>query len=450
MSEFFPKGFLDSISSAKGFEKEPFIRSHESGPCISIRLNPHKISEAKKNDSVVPWCQHGRYLSERPLFTADPEFHAGGYYVQEASSMALWMALEYLYGDNKNIQVLDLCAAPGGKSTLISTWLDGNGTLVSNDTIKSRASVLSENMSRWGQANTIVSNNDPKQFSLLPGFFDLIVVDAPCSGSGMFRKNPISVGEWSTENVFHCASRQKRILQDIWPSLKPGGVLIYSTCSYSTEENENISDFIKNTFSATHISLPNLEKQHPGIVIAEMGYRFYPNKLEGEGFYCSAFRKSDESRAEKINRGINQKNIKTIPLPHTLNDWLTQKRNYVCLESHLGINLVENRFLDNNHHLLFCLHILKFGVSAGKMAGKDFNPDHDLAMSLVLNDQIPSIHVDEKSAIKYLKKENFSYNQTKKGWALIKYNQLSLGWAKALPNRLNNYLPKNWRIIKDF
>ncbi|HEY1033070.1 MAG TPA: RsmB/NOP family class I SAM-dependent RNA methyltransferase, partial [Flavipsychrobacter sp.] len=225
-----PEILLKNLQGVKGFNKEAFIAAHQQAAVTSVRLNPYKVSGVFHNAEKVPWCSEGRYLDARPVFTLDPLFHAGAYYVQEASSMFLQQALKATVPDNNNLRVLDLCAAPGGKSTLIASLLGKDSLLVSNEVIRTRASILEENMSRWGYMNTWVTSNDPKDFGKLKGYFDVIVVDAPCSGSGLFRKDERALGEWSEANVALCSGRQQRILADVWPALKEGGVLIYATC----------------------------------------------------------------------------------------------------------------------------------------------------------------------------------------------------------------------------
>jgi 16S rRNA C967 or C1407 C5-methylase (RsmB/RsmF family) len=209
-------------------EAHLLLAALDTPPPVSIRLNPRKTANAFPGTEEVPWCPNGRYLPQRPSFTADPLFHAGAYYVQEASGMALWQLKPFLQTINAP-RVLDACAAPGGKSTLLLDIMPEDGLLVSNEIIRSRVPVLAENLARWGCSNVVVSQNDPASFSGLPDYFDLIAVDAPCSGEGMFRKDPEARKEWSPAHVEFCAQRQRRILTDLWPALKPGGLLLYST-----------------------------------------------------------------------------------------------------------------------------------------------------------------------------------------------------------------------------
>ena len=207
MSEYiFPENFLASLNNEPGFERENFVDAHQNiAAPTSIRLNPFKKS-AVKAGRQVPWCAEGHYLDARPSFTFDPLFHAGCYYVQEASSMFIDYIYKHINQNNDDTQkVLDLCAAPGGKSTLLNSAIKSTDLLVSNEIIKTRVPVLCDNLNRWGTANTIVTNNDPRDFTRLNGFFDTILVDAPCSGSGMFRKDPAAMNEWSADQ--RCASR---------------------------------------------------------------------------------------------------------------------------------------------------------------------------------------------------------------------------------------------------
>jgi 16S rRNA C967 or C1407 C5-methylase (RsmB/RsmF family) len=289
-----PEPFIRSLQHVKGFNEEAFKAVLASGTQItSVRLNPQKFKihpaddgTKFKIDSDVPWSSNGYYLTERPSFTLDPLFHAGAYYVQEASSMFLEEALKQTVDLTQPLKILDLCAAPGGKSTLIQSVISADSLLVSNEVIKARVNILSENIIKWGAANVIVTNNDPKDFQRVQNYFDVVVVDAPCSGSGLFRKDANAVNEWSENNVALCAQRQQRILGDIFPSLKQGGVLIYSTCSYSQQEDEEIADWLAAELKVESVKL-NLPAGQAGVeqgwgiveTVSErsgsFGYRFY-------------------------------------------------------------------------------------------------------------------------------------------------------------------------------
>ncbi len=450
-----PTALLSSLQQVPGFDDDRFCSVHQSGEQVtSIRLNPFKQTQHLLFDTVdkVPWNDNGYYLQERPSFTADPLFHAGAYYVQEASSMFVQQALQQSTDLSKPIKILDLCAAPGGKSTLIQSLITADSLLVSNEVIKTRASILTENIIKWGAANTIVTNNDPKDFQRLPNYFDVIVVDAPCSGSGLFRKDPLAIEEWSENNVQLCSQRQQRILADIVPALQPGGVLIYSTCSYSTEEDEAIADWLINNCQLSSVKLQlnenwNIVETHSPLSAAH-GYRFYPDKLKGEGFFIAVFRKSEETGIEHNNKIPKSKSEK---LPAKEIDilrpflqhpdsffYIKQKEEIIAMPLHLQQDLAM---------MQSALYIKKAGVKLGSLIRDALIPDHELALSTVINYNITAVEVGLQDALQYLRKQELDITTEKKGWTLITYRHLPLGWVKILANRVNNYYPKEWRIV---
>lgn len=447
----FPPGFLPCLSGAPGFDAENFVKAHQSAEApTSIRLNPFKSSSIKSND-IIPWCSGGYYLDTRPSFTFDPLFHAGCYYVQEASSMFIGHILTYIKGED-NIRVLDLCAAPGGKSTLISSALKNTDLLVANEIIKTRVPILGDNLTRWGPANTIVTNNDPKDFNRLKGFFDIILVDAPCSGSGMFRKDPDAMSEWSEANVNLCHQRQERILADVYPALKEDGYLIYSTCSYSVEENENILDWLCTEFELESVRIP-VEPEW-GIVESQSsaheawGYRFYPDKVKGEGLFAFCLRKRENSgELPNIKYKEQQKgNFKEID---PVKPYINESDNYYYFKMNddwLAIDRTHRQTLDILQQYLY---IKKSGVRMGKLAGRDLIPDHELALSLLINnDAFLQTELTKEQAIQYLRRDNITDLEIDdKGWSLMTFEGHALGWAKLLPNRINNYYPKDIRIL---
>ena len=448
----FPDNFLQSLAGEPGFDAENFNNAHKTirSP-TSIRFNPFKKT-AIKTDGAVPWCSEGYYLAARPSFTFDPLFHAGAYYVQEASSMFIDHIIKQIReSDTENIKVLDLCAAPGGKSTLLNSAIGPDDLLVSNEIIKTRVPVLCDNLNRWGTANSIVTNNDPKDFGRLPGFFDIMLVDAPCSGSGMFRKDPQAMNEWSDANVSLCHQRQERILADVYPALKQDGYLIYSTCSYSHQENEDILDWLCREFDMESIRIPIYKEW--GIVETESagqkawGYRFYPGKVIGEGLFAACLRKrgqADDSATFKA-KGHQKLALQAIE----------QVKNYLLNPDGLYYSTVNDEWLaiSRSHKesldtLQRHLYIKKSGVRIGKLAGKDLIPDHELALSLLVNkEQFLQTELTYEQAIQYLRRDNVNLAAADKGWSLMTYQNLPLGWAKLLPNRINNYYPKELRIL---
>jgi 16S rRNA C967 or C1407 C5-methylase (RsmB/RsmF family)/NOL1/NOP2/fmu family ribosome biogenesis protein len=448
----FPSDFLNSIAEAPGLNIENFSKAHQTVESpTSIRLNPFKPS-AITGDEKVAWCNEGYYLNSRPSFTFDPFFHAGCYYVQEASSMFINHILDYINKEDDGIKVLDLCAAPGGKSTLISSALKKNDLLIANEIIKTRVPVLADNLTRWGAANTIVSNNDPKDFGKLKGFFDMILVDAPCSGSGMFRKDPDVMNEWSEANVNLCHQRQERILADIYPALKEDGYLIYGTCSYSIEENEDILDWLCNEFDLESIRIPIdssweiVESQ--STQSKAWGYRFYPDKVKGEGLFAACLRKknSDGEVAPAKSKEQQKPNFKEIDM---VKPYINNADDFFFFKVKDDWLAIDRQHKESLAILQRYLYIKKSGVRIGKLMGKDMVPDHELALSLIINkDKFLQTELTKDQAIQYLRRDNITrLDINDKGWSLMCYEAQPLGWAKLLPNRINNYYPKEIRIL---
>lgn len=233
-----PEHFIHAIRTDRPGDAEALLNALDAPSPVSIRWNPYKSGPAT-DGTPVPWNRYGRYLASRPSFTADPLFHAGAYYVQEASSMFVEHILRSAMPETEGLRILDACAAPGGKTTIYSTLAGAEGIVVANEVVRSRAAVLADNVRKWGIGNTVVTSNDTAHFTPLREWFDVVAVDAPCSGEGMFRKNPDARSEWSTANTEMCAARQRRIVSDLWDALKPGGILIYSTCTFNRRENED-------------------------------------------------------------------------------------------------------------------------------------------------------------------------------------------------------------------
>lgn len=448
-----PHSLLQQLESVPGFDRAAFEAVHLSGEQVtSVRLNPAKPVSLSDNWTItgrVPWCPHGLYLASRPSFTLDPRLHAGAYYVQEASSMFLWHALEKTAGETKGKKILDLCAAPGGKSSLLASYF-ADGLLVSNEVIKQRVNILAENISKWGSGNVIVTNNDPAHFQSLENYFDVMVVDAPCSGSGLFRKDPEAIHEWSEANVLLCSQRQQRILADALPALKEDGLLLYATCSYSPEEDEQIADWLCSNMEMEPLALEVpaewniVETRSPKS--AAYGYRFYPNRINGEGFFMAVFRKKTAAATGSWKEQPIQ--LATKQETAMVNDFIPIPESYTLFKQVDSIRAIEKEWLNELRILARSLYIRKAGTEIGAIKGKDLVPAHELALGNLSLDRLSGIELDKEQALQYLRRKDISA-EAPKGWNLIRYCGLPLGWVKVLPNRINNYYPAEWRILKE-
>jgi 16S rRNA C967 or C1407 C5-methylase (RsmB/RsmF family)/NOL1/NOP2/fmu family ribosome biogenesis protein len=447
----FPHEFEERLRSQRGHEWQAFSAIHGEASPVSIRLNPAKTKDhtalfkqqASPDIQSVPWTKHGFYLNERPSFTLDPAFHAGTYYVQEASSMLLEQAILQYFNNKENIRALDLCAAPGGKSTHLLSLLSTNSLLVSNEVIRSRANILAENITKWGHANIVVTNNDPEDFQKLKGFFDLMVVDAPCSGEGLFRKDADAMKEWSVENANLCAMRQQRIVHDVWPALKENGILIYCTCTYNPEENnKNIERFAQELNAEI---LPLDIDPNWGVQTLDYGYQCFPDKVKGEGFYIAILRKKEAQSSGRMRGGktvftkVPNAAVRYQQWLNTSEVKLTQFREFL-----LAIPSEQEEaiaFVCSN------LKTVSAGTTMGTLKHDKLIPDHALAMSTVLNkEDFPHVQASYEEAIAYLRKDVFWQEGLTKGFSLIQYENFTLGWANVLDNRLNNLYPADWRI----
>ncbi len=441
-----PGVLLESLRGIKGFDKEAFEKVHASGEQVtSIRINPAKKSKIRNPNSKIPWSEYGFYLDQRPSFTFDPLFHAGCYYVQEASSMFLEQAIKQTVDLSKPLKVLDLCAAPGGKSTHIHSLISKDSLLVSNEVIRSRANILKDNIIKWGCENVLVTNNDPKDFSRLENYFDVIVVDAPCSGSGLFRRDTNAINEWSENNVQLCSQRQQRILANIWPALKKDGILIYSTCSYSKEEDEDIMNWLMNEFAIGYSPLTIQPDWR--IVDTGKGYRFWPYHLDGEGFFIACFQKK-EGEKESAFKTKNRPEQATRKETELIERWVRKEGNSFIRHMNT-IYAWPEKHIHNFSLLLEKLHVIYSGTLTGTLMRDKLVPDHALAMSNLLVDSVNRIELDLQQSIQYLQRKEMTIVPGMKGWQLVTYQGYSLGWINVLANRVNNYYPKELRILKD-
>ena len=456
MKSSFPIAILNQLRTIQGFNETEFLNCQVSMPAVSIRKNPLKWKEIEAIGRSVPWCSDGIYLDSRPEFIRDPFFHAGHYYVQEASSMFVGELFQKYCNDKKAITVLDLCAAPGGKSTHILSVLDTDSILIANEVSPKRASILKENLTRWGSSNVIVTNNSIRDFANLENYFDVILVDAPCSGSGLFRKMPEFLSEWSEGLVQQSVHRQKEILHVAKKCLKPDGFLLYSTCSFSIEENEDRVRWMVDEEGFSEIDCSKVELN--GICkTAPSSFRFFPDKTEGEGFFVSLLKKKSG-----LEKGVFfRKNSKKIFFQADLEsgfirDWIKSQENLFFEKSETTqkrtffyfpwARVADLEYIDSK------LRIIKKGVRVGDYINKDFVPDHEFALSNMVADNVPSKELEEVDFFSYLNKlklDRLTTSDMKLGFFKVHHKGASLGWAKNLGKRINNYFPNEWRVIKN-
>lgn len=416
----------------------------------SIRYNKQKSTPII--EEKIDWEEYATYTAKKE-FILEPEWHAGKYYVQESSSMFLGYILESINIKNKDIIALDLCAAPGGKATHILDSISKNSILLTNEIIPKRNAVLRENIIRWGNSNIIITQNEPKHFAPLSHFFDLIVVDAPCSGEGLFKKNPDAKKEWSLENVAMCAKRQTEILEQIIPCVKEDGYLIYSTCTFQECENEaQIGYLLNNGFELVEINTEKFKE----ITIGKISntFRFELEKVKGSGFFiaCLKKKKNTTTSGKQISKTFYNTIESTVfkDLSHWIKDD-EQYHTYTFKENLFAINKDFSALLNTIKNNLY---ITYFGLEIGCLKKNIFIPSHALALSNSIHPNVEVTKVDKQTAINYLRKKeivldnNFLASNKKSYWSVIQYEGLNLGWIKILQNRINNYLPNNWRILK--
>lgn len=498
-----PDDFTDRISRQFPDEAAKFLSALEEPGLTSIRIHPQKwkriTGDPGRPGEPVPWSRNGFFLDERPSFTLDPLFHAGSYYVQEASSMFLEHVLTELWPDEAPGLILDACAAPGGKTTLMAS-LFPDAMVVANEIIRTRVPALMENSIKWGTGNIAVTRNNPARFSALPGFFDLILTDAPCSGEGLFRKDPNARREWTPDNARHCSLRQRAILSDLWPAVRPGGCLIYTTCTFNSEENErNIAWLLEQTggecvpldmSSASSDMSDSGEKRdcdgdknasrfrdvteiREGPVTA---YGFFPHRVRGEGFFLSIIRKSAAGEAprklssshgggkyKKSRDGSggsgrkpgdknSSKNIGTADSTAVsmARKWYPDEP---CDWYQIGDRLFRLRG-DHMHTLRLIssvLTVLYAGTETGRVIRGEVRPAAAAALDIQLDTSVfPQIACSSEEALQFLRRKSLPVPEhgTSSEWYLAVHRGLPLGWMKHVGRRMNNYHPSEWRIRK--
>ena len=419
-------------------EANDLYESLQTNPTISLRTNPKKTTLVPINSNKVAHCNSAYYLEERPVFTADPAFHAGAYYVQEANSMWIGRVFEHLRAQvQEPVVILDLCAAPGGKTTHISSLMQDSDLLVANEVISSRKNILAENVSKWGDGNTWICSADPVQFGSLGPLFDMVFCDAPCSGEGMFRKDPNAQQEWSLENVALCSSRQQRIVSDSWNCLKEGGYFIYSTCTFNTIENEETVNFICDSFGGELVDVSKIDPSGVLYCIKEHQYRCFPNRSKGEGLFFAVIRKNNNSSKPIINKA-QRIEIKKSDID-----------GYSFIEFH------SKNWLIPNYHVQYLnlLYLLPGLFHVGTLFGDVFKGKwkaHSAVALLASKSNLPVVEVNDDEAMAYLRREFLPKKSKYKGVVVMRWFEFNLGLSNSINNGLNNLWPMEWRVRNHF
>ncbi len=450
-----PEGFVASARELLGMEAWPALeRGLAMEPVTSVRLNPFKLASARIRPEVldgrVPWCRDGYYLRRRPDFTFDPSLHAGAYYVQEASSMFLGHALGQHVG-GKAVTMLDMCAAPGGKSMAARAVLPEGSLLVANEAMAPRARVLVENMSKFGHPDVVVTNNLPGDFTRSGLTFDAVLADAPCSGEGMFRKDPGAVGEWSERNVERSARLQREILSHAWRCLKPGGLLIYSTCTINARENEENALFIRDGLGGEMLEVDvSPEWGIMGSLLPRYdgpAYRFLPGIARGEGLFMVLARKGP-------GPGTAVPGPRPRGAPRDLGadtrwrGWLAHPERFTMATRGNLVMAVPKAWRPAYDAMEKTLNVLSAGIVVAEAGKREAFPAQPLALSLELDrGAFPEAALSYAQAIAFLRKEAIELGPgAPRGCTLMTYGGLALGFGKNIGNRVNNPYPAQWRI----
>ncbi len=450
-----PQPFVERVNEDLGSaQAQALVEALACERSTSIRLNPFKV-KAPIDERPVGWSRYGFYLSERPSFTLDSDFHAGAYYVQEASSQFVGHILSQR--NIEGLRVLDMCAAPGGKSTLYSTLVGLEGLVVANEINRSRASILADNVRKWGLGNVVVCNNRAEHLAQFESWFDVVAIDAPCSGEGMFRKIEGAVEEWSVANVAMCAERQKDILESAWCSLKPNGVLIYSTCTFNRSENEGVLESFLEGREDEVAPFESVECDESwGVVCGEVGpfqtFRFYPHKVDGEGLFVAVATKSYDAGGKLRQAKSRKKIFSTVDRASLkeLSGWVEQPELMTFLNvADSAIYGYYSAQVDAIKSLAEALTTIYSGVAMGQIFKGKLKPDAALALFQGVNrDHVNSVELDNSNILLYLRKQELAAELFEEGINLVTARGYAIGFVKRIGGRVNNLYPNSLRILK--
>lgn len=437
---FLPEAFISRLKTQFPQDYNAILEAYEDPIPVSIRYNPVKI-QSPELPHRVPWTQYGSYMDRRPEFSMDPVFHAGGYYSQEASSMVIEAIFNQLPDLQKPIKALDLCAAPGGKSTHLLSLLDPESVLVSNEVVSKRFSILKENLTKWGYPNFIVTQHQPYQLEKLGEMFDFILVDAPCSGEGLFRKQREWADEWSQTNCELCASRQTKILDSAIKLLIPGGTLLYSTCTLNPAENMAQVDYLIQMAGLSGLRFAQLKD----IGFTELksggyGYQALPHRVKGEPFFIAGLQKNSDSVSEspkgipRVFRSFNGKNDH-----FSIDGDVYSHDNFIYQLNARQLNVAEYFYAKNIRFQL---------VPLARALNNKIIPEHFSAMNTSLDSIGDHAHISLEEAIAYLSHNTLDLKLSDRGWYVLKFRGINLGWIKWDGRRVINKYPMKWRLRK--
>ena len=447
-----PERFVETMRQTLGEDAEKLFAALDTEPAVSVRLNPAKPAECFDGEAVG-WCKWGKYLAERPQFTLDPLLHGGAYYVQEASSQFVAHLLANHHMEGK--RVLDMCAAPGGKTTIYSTLVGRNGLVVANDISHSRAMALADNVQRWGMGNVVVTCNEPTHIGAFTHWFDVVAVDAPCSGEGMFRKMDEARSEWTPSSPDVCAERQREILAEAWRVLRPGGTLIYSTCTFNPTEDEGIVEWLMSEYGEELESADRVATEEEwGVVRSDVGvfqcFHFYPHKARGEGFFAAVARKCDGTvrrSMPKARRKLFSQCAKADV--KELSRWVDDASEHSFMLVGEDIYAYNSAVAEAVVTLSENLSVVYSGVAMGRIFKQKLKPEHPLALYVGLNrDVVPIVDVSLEDALDYLRRNDIAASQFEEGINVVGYKGTPIGFVKRIGARCNNMYPKDLRIVK--
>ncbi len=455
----FPARFIQRLRAQMGAdESRALLEALDTEPPTAVRANPAKgWRPAEAETDPVPWWEGGCYLSQRPLFTVDPAFHAGCYYVQEAASQFVGRIFALCSPAGKRI--LDLCAAPGGKTTLYASMVGLDGLVVANEIDRRRVQVLSDNVRKWGMGNVAVVAGDSPAVCAFAATFDVVAVDAPCSGEGMFRKDPNARAEWSEEHVNLCVKRQQALLDDAWRALKPGGLLIYSTCTFNREEDEQQLDrLFERVEDGEFAEAPEVPCDPTwGIVTGRVGraqtFRFFPHRTRSEGLFVSVVAKSAEAQGpSRPSRSARPRRSPLAEVPRAacreLAGWLREPDAWEFVQAGDTCYAFRRAQAELIRQLASATGVIYSGVAMGQLYNGRLKPDHALALATAFDrSRVPSAELDEERAVEYLRRGAVAPQGLAEGMNLVTHDGRPIGFAKRIGRRVNNLYPQTMRIL---